>query len=143
MSGQVFQHPGKHQGAEIKSKPKPWICHYCGKKGHIRPFCFKLYGYPKQPLEPRNDSEIVKAKKEWKPNGDDTSLIAHTSFRPSSKEDLYFNSGCSRHMTGVEKFLVDIKSHSTSFVTFGDGAKGQIKGMGKLMGCLSLTMCYW
>ncbi|MCI86594.1 gag-pol polyprotein, partial [Trifolium medium] len=35
-------------------------------------------------------------------------------------------------MTGVEKFLVDIKSYSTSFVTFGDGAKGETKGVGKL-----------
>lgn len=22
------------------------VCHYCGKKGHIRPNCFQLYGYP-------------------------------------------------------------------------------------------------
>ncbi|MCI39982.1 gag-pol polyprotein [Trifolium medium] len=36
-------------------------------------------------------------------------------------------------MTGVEKFLVNIKSYSTSFVTFGDGAKGEIKDVGKLI----------
>ncbi|KAK2380916.1 putative mitochondrial protein [Trifolium repens] len=35
-------------------------------------------------------------------------------------------------MTGVEKFLKDIKSYTTSYVTFGDGAKGEIKGIGKL-----------
>jgi hypothetical protein len=35
-------------------------------------------------------------------------------------------------MTRIEKFLVDIKSYSTSFVTFGDGAKGEIKGIGNL-----------
>ena len=28
--------------------------------------------------------------------------------------------------------LIDIKSHSSSYVTFGDGAKGEIKGVGKL-----------
>ena len=28
--------------------------------------------------------------------------------------------------------LTDIKSHTTSYITFGDGAKGEIKGVGKL-----------
>ncbi|PNX69843.1 gag-pol polyprotein, partial [Trifolium pratense] len=36
-------------------------------------------------------------------------------------------------MTGVEKYLMDIKSYATSFVTFGDGAKGEIKGIGRLI----------
>ena len=35
-------------------------------------------------------------------------------------------------MIGVKKFLVDIKLYSTSYVTFGDGSKGEIKGVGKL-----------
>ncbi|MCH95552.1 gag-pol polyprotein, partial [Trifolium medium] len=104
MSKLMFQHPKRHQGTKTKTKPQPWICHYYGRKGNIRPFCFKLYGF-----------------------------IAHTSFKASSREDWYFDSGCSRHMTGFEKFLVDIKSYSTSFVTFGDGAKGEIKGVGKLI----------
>ena len=37
-------------------------------------------------------------------------------------------------MNEVKKYLVDIKSYSTSFVTFGDGAKGKIKGVRNL-GC--------
>ena len=60
------------------------------------------------------------------------SFIAHTSLRVSTKDDWYFDSGCSRHMTGVKNLLVDVKSHSTSYVTFGDGEKGEIKGVGKL-----------
>lgn len=35
-------------------------------------------------------------------------------------------------MTGVKKFLVDIKSYFTSYVTFGDGSKVEIKGVRKL-----------
>jgi hypothetical protein len=35
-------------------------------------------------------------------------------------------------MTGVEKYLKDIKTYTTSYVTFGDGAKGKIKGIGRL-----------
>ena len=49
---------------------------------------------------------------------------AHTALRASSREDWYLDSGCSRHMTGMENLLVDIQPHTTSFVTFGDGAKG-------------------
>ncbi|PNX90191.1 gag-pol polyprotein, partial [Trifolium pratense] len=62
-------------------------------------------------------------------------LIAHASLRASPREDWYFDSGCSRHMTGIDKFLIDLKSYSTSFVTFGDGAKGEIVGVGKLNRC--------
>ena len=35
-------------------------------------------------------------------------------------------------MTGVKKVLVDIKSDSTNYVTFGDRPKGEIKGVEKL-----------
>jgi len=45
---------------------------------------------------------------------------------------------CSRHITGIKKYLVDIKSDSTSYVSFSDGAKGEIKGVGKL-GCHGLS----
>ncbi|XP_045800572.1 uncharacterized protein LOC123894582 [Trifolium pratense] len=110
------------------------------EEGHIRPYCYKLYGYPNETIQEKLDPSITNAKKEWKQKVDVTntkgcaaescekSLIAHTSLRASSKEDWYFDSGCSKHMTGVEKYLMDIKSYATSFVTFGDGAKGEIKG---------------
>ncbi|GAU42103.1 hypothetical protein TSUD_134870 [Trifolium subterraneum] len=146
MSRKVPQHPTQHHGNFYYKKHHPWRCHYCGRKGHIRPFCYKLYGYPqeKQQTEP-----IPMIKQEWKVKSENitietkvdedqtenqvTGLIAHTSFRASSKEDWYFDSGCSRHMTGDDRFLVDIKSYSTSYVTFGDGAKGEIIGVGKLI----------
>jgi len=63
---------------------------------------------------------------------DSYGLIAYTSLRDSTRDDWYFDSGCSRHMTGVEKFLVDIKPRSTSYVTFGDGSKSEIKGVGRV-----------
>lgn len=28
------------------TKRKRWVCHFYGKPGHIRPFCFYLYGFP-------------------------------------------------------------------------------------------------
>jgi len=35
-------------------------------------------------------------------------------------------------MTGVDKYLEDVKPYATSYVTFGDGAKGEIVGIGNL-----------
>jgi len=45
----------------------PWICHNCGRYGHIRPYCYKLYGYPQPRDKPKVSGKIVQARKEWKP----------------------------------------------------------------------------
>ena len=148
MSNQMSEHHGKHHGkhhgekrhhgkkkfTHTRKKSQLWRCHYCGSFGHIRPFSFKFYGYPKTAPLPNSDqiSQNSKKKKQWVTKTIIASLIAHTSLRVSTKDDWYFDSGCSRHMTCVKNLLVDIKSHSTSYVTFGDGAKGEIKGVGKL-----------
>ena len=71
---------------------------------------------------------------------EEPALIARTSLRVSSKEDWYFDSGCSRHMTGMKNYLFDLKAYATSYVTFGDGAKGKIKGIGKLARTCSLFL---
>ncbi|WJX27717.1 hypothetical protein P8452_16504 [Trifolium repens] len=36
-------------------------------------------------------------------------------------------------MTGEEKYLINVRSYKASFVTFGDGAKGEIIGIGDLI----------
>ncbi|KAK2382310.1 hypothetical protein QL285_069855 [Trifolium repens] len=130
----MLPHPEPHRTHVHKKKFTTVKCHYCGKKVHSKPSCYKLYGYPKKKPQPQSRAYHAKArtKKEWKPKAEVAAHIAHTSLRASSREYWYFDSGCSRHMTGVEKFLKDIKSHTTSYVTFGDGAKGKIKGIGKL-----------
>src|SRR3954464_5774863 len=127
MSKHVTQH---HEKGEMKRKFQRWRCHYCGRFGHIKPFCFRLYGYPDQAPSYKPKQIMPIQKQQWKPKS--MALIAHTSLSVSAKEDWYFDSGCSRHMTGLKDLFVDIKSHSTSYVTFGDGAKGEINGVGKL-----------
>ncbi|MCH80969.1 gag-pol polyprotein [Trifolium medium] len=42
-------------------------------------------------------------------------------------------SGCSKHMTGAGGILTKFTPQPTSYVTFGDGAKGEIKGKGKIV----------
>jgi len=63
--------------------------------------------------------------KSWKPKGSNTCHITHEIFITSI--NLYFDSRCSRHMTGIRNYLVDIKSYQTNFDTFGDGATRGIK----------------
>ncbi|KAK2371769.1 gag-protease polyprotein [Trifolium repens] len=125
--------PPVHQRPKNQRRYRRWVCHHCGKRGHIRPFCYKLYGYPDQKPQPNVVQKEEVIKKELKPKGENVSLIAHTSLRASSREDWYFDSGCSRHMTGEEKYLINMRSYKSSFVTFGDGAKGEIVGIGDLI----------
>ena len=35
-------------------------------------------------------------------------------------------------MTGSKNLLINLQPHAISYVTFGDGEKGEIKGIGKL-----------
>ncbi|WJX62830.1 hypothetical protein P8452_47785 [Trifolium repens] len=125
--------PLVHQRSKNQKRYRRWVCHHCGKRGHIRPFCYNLYGYPDQKLQPNVVQKEEVIKKEWKPKGENVSLIAHKSLRESSREDWYFDSGCSRHMTGENKYLINMRSLKSSFVTFGDGAKGEIVGIGDLI----------
>ncbi|KAL3034124.1 hypothetical protein AAZX31_02G175300 [Glycine max] len=126
----MSQHRSRHHGTQQKrSKRKNWRCHYCGKYGHIKPFCYHLHGHPHHGTQSSSSGR----KMMWVPKHKTVSLVVHTSLRASAKEDWYLDSGCSRHMTGVKEFLVNIEPCSTSYVTFGDGSKGKITGMGKLV----------
>ncbi|MCI40303.1 gag-pol polyprotein, partial [Trifolium medium] len=58
--------------------------------------------------------------------------MAHTPLKIPSKEEWYFDSGCSKHMTGENKYLKEVRSYSEGCVIFGDGVKGKIKGIGRL-----------
>ena len=59
--------------------------------------------------------------------------MAHTSPEDSSKENWYFDSGCSMHMTGNKTFFDDIKPYTPSCVIYGDGIKGKVEGIGDLI----------
>jgi hypothetical protein len=63
----MLSHPTPHQKPAYKGKSTAWKCHYCGKNGHIKPFCYKLYGYPKKKPEAKAHHVKTKPRKEWKP----------------------------------------------------------------------------
>jgi hypothetical protein len=104
-----------------------------GKRGHIRPFCFKLHGYPNQSKHKLSESEVRNVKKDWLSKSNNVGLMVHTSQRVSSSEDWYFDNGCSKHMTRVNRLSKDVRSCDNSYVTFGDGGKGKIMGIGSLV----------
>jgi hypothetical protein len=105
---------------------RPWICHHCKRKGHIKPFCYKLYGYPKHSEHKSSESEMRNVKKEWMPKSNNVGLVGHTSKKPAFNEVWYFDSGCSRHMTGKNSYFEHIRPCERGYVTFGDGGKGEI-----------------
>jgi len=111
----------EHQIVKSIKKSHPWVCHHCGRKGHVRPFCFELYGYPNQAEHESPEPVVRNAKKMWKSKSDNVGLMAHISLRTSSKKNWYFDSGCSRHMTRFKEFLDTEKSYTGSHVTFGNG----------------------
>ncbi|CAA7039083.1 unnamed protein product [Microthlaspi erraticum] len=51
--------------------------------------------------------------------------------RWTTQELWYFDSGCSRHMTGMKENLQDVKQLKGGKVTFGCGTKGTIQGKGR------------
>ncbi|KAK2402298.1 gag-protease polyprotein [Trifolium repens] len=67
--------PHVHQRPKIQRRYRRWVCHHCGKKGHIRPFCFKLYGYPEWNQQAKPTPEVINVKKEWKPKDGSSTLI--------------------------------------------------------------------
>jgi len=69
----------------------------------------------------------------WKPKANIVGLMACLSSKTSSREYWYFESGCSKHMTGYRKTLDSEKIYLNSHVTFGNGEKGKILGSGNLI----------
>ena len=58
--------------------------------------------------------------------------VVYTSLKACVPGLWYFDSGCSRHMTGEESYLTDYKAYDGGNVTYGGGSKGKIIGIGTL-----------
>ncbi|XP_073030652.1 uncharacterized protein [Primulina eburnea] len=62
-------------------------------------------------------------------------FICHYCYRPGI---WYFDSGCSRHMTGSKDHLIDYVELRSGHVTYGGGAKGRIAGTRSADNCYQL-----
>jgi len=129
----MLQHAKEHQMHKVGKVSSSRICHFCKKKGHIRPFCYKFYGSPQQLHQKAQKPKVIRFKKMWKPKIDNVGLMAHISLRTPFEERWYFYSGCFRHMTGFKDLLGVEESYTNTYVTFGNGTKGKIIGTGNLI----------
>ena len=55
-------------------------------------------------------------------------LVAHKVLRASESHFWYFDSGCSRHMTGNKSFFTSVTEFDGGSETFGDGNVACVKG---------------
>jgi hypothetical protein len=129
----MLQHTKKHHVSKVEKVSLSRTCHFCKKKGHIRPFCYRLFGLPQQVQQKEHRSRRRTVRKVWKPKRYNVGLMAHISQKTLSKERWYFDSGCSLHMTGSKDLLNIEKSCGDSYVTFGNQTRGKILGTCRLI----------
>ncbi|XP_057775493.1 uncharacterized protein LOC130994468 [Salvia miltiorrhiza] len=96
-------------------------CHYCGRRGHIRPRCRFLL----------RDIQNMRNSQNYRPRMN-RGYVVHNSLWSSFHRSWYLDSGCSKHMTGDEKHLEDIHTIVEERVTFGDGVQAKVVGTGTL-----------
>ncbi|XP_073030661.1 uncharacterized protein [Primulina eburnea] len=138
--------PSKGQISTKKSKSRKchFICHYCFRPGHIKPYCFKLRDdykrweseqvLPQAWYNTRRNIANRKptVKRIWVPKAKIQCSVIYTSLKTNIAGIWYFDSGCSRHMTGSKDHLIDYVELRNGHVMYGGGAKGRIVGKGSL-----------
>ncbi|XP_073151972.1 uncharacterized protein [Henckelia pumila] len=121
-------------------RKRRFVCHYCHKQGHIKPYCFKLrydymYWNSRQELSsvlPTLNQNTARRKntekKVWVSKAKSSCNVVYTSLKTNVAGHWYFDSGSSRHMTGLKKYLSDYVEQDKGKVTYGGGANGKIVG---------------
>ncbi|XP_034197379.1 uncharacterized protein LOC117612848 [Prunus dulcis] len=144
---------------QVVKKPKfvP-TCHRCGLTGHIRPVCHmykkdktrKLSSKSKRNPRSLQDqvdhllNEVTKIaklvslkmsshivpKSTWVAKGHTKCLVVLNAFVASNTNSWYFDSGCSKHMSGDKSVFSSLNPFDGGTVTFGGGHKSQVVGKG-------------
>ncbi|CAA7051987.1 unnamed protein product [Microthlaspi erraticum] len=131
----------RHQGKQ---------CYFCGVVGHIKAFCNKFcarvdhawrqgryyWNHGLNQVFIRKTDLYQNPARRTAPSGTRQRFCSNMAlFEESNEVDntgtWYFDSGCSRHMTGMKKNLQDVKQLKGGKVTFGCGTKGTIQGKGR------------
>jgi len=116
MLDHMSQHPVRHLNPQPRNKKKPpWIFHNCGRDGHIRPYCYKLYGYPQPHDQPKVSGKIVQARKDWKPKTPNSSLnvdksVSVSAFKTAIAPDVASNVTTSLAQSNYIKFESESES---------------------------------
>ncbi|XP_075492439.1 uncharacterized protein LOC142530491 [Primulina tabacum] len=130
--------------SKSKQRKRHFICHYCHKPSHIKPFCFKLKNdymnwhanlvLPTVLSNTRRITTVKKppVKKVWVPKAVIHCNVIYTSLKTNIAGAWYFDSGCSHHITGSKEHLTDYVEVKSGRVIYGGSAKGRIVGKGTL-----------
>ncbi|KAG9451351.1 hypothetical protein H6P81_011316 [Aristolochia fimbriata] len=132
----VKEGSSKRQTVVVKEGPQVKRTHkrfkrsgryYCQDLGHIQSQCYKLFRDLKYCSKwfQRNH---LKHKFVWIRK----KVSCNHALKAVTNSVWYFDSGCSRHMTGKSDLLNNISYTESGQVTFGDGGKGTITGKGTL-----------
>ncbi|KAI3443888.1 hypothetical protein Pfo_000553 [Paulownia fortunei] len=129
----------------IFQKPKPKrfipICHFCNLPGHIRPKYFRFKKALRNGIHFDSHASAIRI---WIRKSDLRCFVADICLKACIDDTWYFDSGCSRHMTGDKKKLKGYQSVNEGHVIFGDGEKGRklrkgvlnVEGLSKLKNVL-------
>ncbi|XP_075504520.1 uncharacterized protein LOC142541961 [Primulina tabacum] len=126
--------------SQPKQRKCHFICHYCHKAGHIKPFCYKLrddylnWQSNRVLHNTKHNTSVKKSttRKIWVSKTVIRCNVVYTSLKTNIVGAWYFDSGCSRHMIGSKEHVTDYVEVKTGRVTYGGGAKGRIVGKGTL-----------
>ncbi|XP_019172481.1 PREDICTED: uncharacterized protein LOC109167864 [Ipomoea nil] len=99
------------------------ICHYCQTKGHTRPECYFFYRDQRKEKY-QNKSITPFTRQVWVRKSEVICYPTIVLTASMTEAKWYFDSGCSRHMTGNVKCLMAVQPNSGS-VTYGGGQKGR------------------
>ncbi|GAA0180970.1 hypothetical protein LIER_30181 [Lithospermum erythrorhizon] len=118
-SVRTFVAAGTRSNQDPKKKFN-WRCYHYGKRGHIAPYYYRIYG--------RGRNKYTQSKMQWVRKESVVSHVVFASLKATTWTGWYFDSGCSRHMTGDKSYLSNIETVRNDYVTFGGGEKGRIIG---------------
>ncbi|XP_057802878.1 uncharacterized protein LOC131018175 [Salvia miltiorrhiza] len=126
---------------QTRPQRKRYVCHYCFQIGHIQPFCFRKFNDEKK-IFVNSKKTRAKGKKnppqahrkvwKWVRKDELKCNVVFTALKTNISSSWYFDSGCSRHMTGDNSYLNNYQVCDGGFVSFGGGSKGKIIGKGTL-----------
>ena len=122
----------KKSSIDTGAKFSRWVCYYCGRRGHILSFCYKLLRdrrYQQKSKLINQHSMFTKRKNNvrgthmiWRVKIFEKCNVAFITVQ-THVNSWYFDSGCSRHMTVNRSFFTELEECASNHVTFGDGAK--------------------
>ncbi|XP_071722505.1 uncharacterized protein [Rutidosis leptorrhynchoides] len=129
---------GKENRSRHKNRGRRIICHYYNIPGHIRPKCYILQDdirnliaskprrHPKKKVDITHHSQ----RRIWVEKKNVKNLMCRISSRET--DEWYFDSGCSKHMTGEKRMLKDIVYKQQGEVVCGNGKSNAIIREGRL-----------